>query len=148
MNNTATSYYRIHPANKAPESILDAGNWQSRVWVGERYKRCEACNGEGRVDDSWDDGEKYHYEWKQCDACDGAGEVEDVRRGVSCCESVEDLKEYFADRGAEIEGCWLIELEGELSDDDDHDAGSAGDPQLVLPSAVISAVRITQAWLG
>jgi hypothetical protein len=122
------TYYRIHPAGEAPESILDESRWESRVWIGETYKRCEACNGEGyTLDDEMTE--------CTCDTCGGEGQVEDVRRGVSCCRSLDDLRAYFRDRGASLCGDTLLVLEGELSDDEDHDAADGA--VLVLPRRIV-----------
>jgi hypothetical protein len=137
------TFYRIHPADEAPESILGESRWESRVWVGEAYKRCTACNGEGihwvSADDFSDD-----MTTEPCAACDGEGQVEDVRRGVSCCRSIDDLRSYFADRGADLTGDQLITLDGELSDDDDYDADDGA--VLVLPSRIVSVVAAPTDW--
>ena len=47
---------------------------------------------------------------------------------------------YFADRAPTLDGTIMVELEGDMSDDEDHDAGADGDPVLVLPTRIV-AVR-------
>lgn len=110
----------------------------SRVWVGEVDKMCESCNGNGYGYDDED-------EQVTCGCCRGTGRVEDVRRGVSVCADLDDLRAYFADRGANWRGDVVVELEGELSDDDDWDAGAGA--LLVLPTRIVS-VRPAEEVLG
>lgn len=132
------TYYRIHPAGEAPETILSESRWNSRVWVGESQKPCDECNGQGEVDDDEDeDGRAV-----TCENCRGEGYVEDVRRGVSCCRSIDDLREYFSGRGANFEGDVLIELDGDLSRDEDWDAADGA--VLVLPTRIVGVATITK----
>lgn len=122
-----TTYYRVTTAAAAAK-LLDSSTWKSRVWCGYRTLRCESCASRGRLDDG-----------DRCRACHGTGEVEDVRYGVSACASVEDLVAYFASRSATlVDGAVLVEMEADLSEDEDHDAGEDGDPVLVLPTRIVS----------
>lgn len=100
------------------------------MWVGEAFRRCEECGGEGRTYDTDE----------ECTSCRGQGEVEDVRRGVSCCTSLEALRDYFADRDVNTEGDVVVELEGELSEDDDWDAASGA--VLIYPRQIVSVVPV------
>ena len=75
--------------------------------------------------------------WGNSNRADGA-----PRLGVSVCESLSDLVDYFAARNCDWDEdagiCVLVELEGTIASDEDHDAGADGDPVLVIPTAVLS----------
>lgn len=121
-------YYRIHPGHRPIESMLDAKTWRSEWWSGEATKRCTDCyRGETAA------GER-------CETCRGRGEVPDVRRGVSACASLDDLRAYMERRHANVAGDWLVAFEGDAADDDDHDAADGG--VLTYPRAIVSARRI------
>lgn len=139
-----STYYRIHPANESPDSILDESRWHTGCW-DERYIRCGACNGSGveYANDLDDDGQLILTE-ERCPVCGGEGEIADIRYGVSCCASLDDLRRYAQEHGMLLDGDTLIELEGELSDDDDHDAADGA--ILVLPSRIVSTTTITADW--
>lgn len=142
----SATYYRVHPATESPESILDEGRWESRPWIGELYRRCETCAGSGQIwDEDLDDYGDPIAVPLPCPGCGGDGEIEDVRRGVSCCASLDDLAWYLAEHHAAIEeGDWLLTVEGELSDDDDHDAIDGA--VLVLPSRIVHAQPVPASW--
>lgn len=123
------SYYRVHAAHEAPETILREERWASRAWVGDYEKRCPAKCHDGEVYS--DDGERM----VRCEECRGRGYVEDVRRGVSVCASLDDLRAYLAQREWSRD-CVVLELEGELSEDEDHDA--AGGALLILPTRIVA----------
>lgn len=121
-----TTYFRIQSAKRNPEKLVGRHH-VSRLWVGEAWLRCNDCDGMGTDRDGY-----------TCGVCRGEGRVEDVRRGVSVCRSIEDLTSYFADRGANLDGDHVVELEGDESEDEDYDAGSAGDPILVHPTRIVA----------
>ncbi len=123
-----TTFFRITTARDLAK-LLDPSAWRSRVWCGYKAIRCDECAGRGRLDDG-----------ERCRPCHGTGEIEDVRHGVSACASVEDLVAYFADRAPTLDGAVMVEIEADMSDDEDHDAGADGDPVLVLPTRIV-AVR-------
>lgn len=131
-----TRYYRVHSGTEPVERLLSPDRWESRVWVGESYRRCEDCGGEGRT-----------YETDEfCEPCRGQGDVEDVRRGVSCCRSLEALRNYFAGCEANMEGDVVVELEGELSEDEDWDDASGA--VLIYPSWIVSVVPAAEVFTG
>ena len=69
----------------------------------------------------------------------------DIRVGVSACASVEDLATYFAQSGVPLgEGCQLVAMECDWADDDDLDAALGA--ILVIPTAIVSAEPITDAF--
>ena len=129
-----TTYFRIHPAGESPETVLSPARWSSCVWIGESEKHCPACHGSGD-DLTSDDG-------APCEHCEGSGVVEDVRHGVSVCRSLDDLRAYFADRCANLDGCTVIELEGDISADDDHDAAAGA--LLVIPNRIVRTIPATE----
>lgn len=64
--------------------------------------------------------------------CDGS-----ARAGKSVCDSPEELAEYLANSGVEFKADWvLIELEGELSDEEDEDAQFGC--TLIHPTEIVS----------
>ena len=75
------------------------------------------------------------------------------RLGVSVCECWDDLVDYFSDATPENDGgrvqpwhiadSYVVTVEGEESPDDDHDAGEAGDPFLVVDATTVDAQKIT-----
>lgn len=62
---------------------------------------------------------------------------EDVRRGVSACESIEELAGYLAQVGIPFgTGDWnLIEYTGDYAAEDDHDAELGA--VLTIPTAIV-----------
>lgn len=121
-------YYRVHRGYEPVEDLLEPERWESRVWVGQAYRRCADCVGSGVV---YEDSETS----STCTACRGRGEVEDVRRGVSCCRSLDELRNYFAGRDATIDYDVVVELEATLSEDDDWDEEDGA--VLVYPTRIV-----------
>lgn len=122
-------YYRIQDSSRDAQALLDPANWVSRVWY-DATVTCPSC--QGITPESWTD---------ECEACGGHGVrnlSEMPRRGVSACESIEDLARYFDRHAGQLgEDSVVVELEGELSDDDDFDADEHL-AVLILPAAVVS----------
>lgn len=128
------TWFRITTEKKMARMMREP---TSCVWAGTKMTECPDCDGRGEVD-----GER-------CARCRGTGEIEDIRRGVSCCATVEDLAAYFAGRSATIvAGMVMVEIDGELSDDEDHDAGDDGDPVLVIPSRIVAVTPVPEAVLA
>jgi len=67
------------------------------------------------------------------------------RRGWSVCATIADLHEYMAGRGPDTDDTVMIKIEGELSEDEDHDAGRPGGPYLLIPSRVLRVRTIDPA---
>ncbi|MGL5911771.1 MAG: hypothetical protein ACRCZP_17345 [Phycicoccus sp.] len=141
---TTETYYRIQPAARPVADLLDADLQVSRAWEALDVE-CGSCQGHGTVLGARDE-ETGDYAEDTCDACDGSGRVEDVRQGISVCRSVDDLCDYFAERVDHhddyVSTLVMVELEGRLSEDDDHDHGTAGRPLLILPSAVVAVTPV------
>lgn len=128
-------YYRVQSASRNPAKLL-GDRRVSRVWVGEAWRLCAACGGIGYTLD--ESGRRIH-----CDDCAGQGRVEDLRSGVSVCRSLADLAEYLSERGANLTGDVVVVLDGEPSDDDDHDADAPGSPILIHPTAVVEILPVS-----
>lgn len=133
MGSMAHTFFRIQDASHDPQTLLDPQTWQSTAWSVEPVtKTCPDCHGVGSVLD--EDG----YE----DRC--PVEVEDIRYGVSTCHDLDDLADYFRGRtehGDEyIDQLVLVELEGELAEDDDHDEDDGA--CLVWPSRIVSVSAV------
>lgn len=122
-------YWRVHPAGEDPVTLLDPAKWNSRVWSGHKEKLCPDCH-EGRATDGGD-----------CPSCRGRGVVEDVRRGVSAMRSPTELARYMGAASANVVGDSLVEMEGDPSPDEDHDAEKGA--VLVFPRRIRSVRRIS-----
>ncbi len=69
-----------------------------------------------------------------------------IRRGVSVCDTREELAEYLAQAGIPFEDDWeLLEVEGTYSDDEDEDAHMGC--SLVIPTAIVSRETIGDAFI-
>lgn len=146
MRETETTYYRLHDESREPVEALLVPGRESRVWVGEVYRRCETCGGFGVIDDPDYDPE-YDDDPDEmiCPECSGAGEVEDVRSGVSCCRSLDALRDYFSERDYYTEGCVVVEMAGELSDDDDWEADCGA--VLIHPAQIVRVLTVSECGL-
>ena len=73
----------------------------------------------------------------RCPTCEGTGEITRTKRdGVSVFPTVEGLHIYLAERGADLTGKEVVELDGRLSDDVDLDADAGA--LLLKPDRVVS----------
>lgn len=132
------TFYRIQPASRPVEQLLDASTWQCSVWSDTpAYRKCSACNGARDIYNAdFDD-------YLPCDDCNGQGEVEDIRHGVSACLTMERLYRYFAGRDGALDDCVIVELEADFADADDFDVEDGAD--LVYPRRIVSVRPITDA---
>lgn len=147
-----TYYYRIQPADRNPEDLLDPANQRSELWTGVAYRRCDDCGGYGqtlhrchrcggaRCD--WCD--QYGSILEDCATCHGTGEIDDtVREGVSCCPTLDVLYAYFRGRHANLDNCVVVTLEGELADEEDWDADAGA--VLIRPTRIVSVEPLDPA---
>lgn len=132
MGSMAHTFFRIQDTSHDPQDLLDPQSWQSQAWSVEPVTTtCPDCHGVGSVEIDGID--------ERCPV-----EVEDIRYGVSTCRDLDDLAEYFRDRteygDKYIDRLVLVELEGELAEDDDHDEDDGA--CLVWPSRIVSVSAV------
>jgi hypothetical protein len=143
------TYVRVDPADQDPERLLDPDEQQSEPWSGTVYGRCDKCGGEGKTThecesckEQRDSGcpvcqGKVRYE-DECPACEGTGEIDDsCRDGISVFPDEDGLYRYMLKRDADLDGCRLVELEGEPSPDEDFDADEGA--LLIRPTKVVDS---------
>lgn len=122
-----STYYRIQQATRDTADLLDPERQWSASWHGDAEKPCPRC-----ADD---------FDASDCDDCDGTGMVEDVRRGVSACDSLDDLYAYWQIAGGDLTDTVIVEMAGFRSTDDGHDA-ELGEV-LVHPDVILSVTPVT-----
>ncbi len=111
---------------------------------GETWHECESCkaHGRGRPDCPSCRGEMRYP--GECPACEGSGEIDDTSRdGVSVFPEEEGLYRYMVARDADFEGCVVVELEGEPSEDEDFDADEGA--LLVKPTRIVRTKDVDTA---
>jgi hypothetical protein len=122
------SFYRIQDAARDTRALLDPATWVSKTW-NETSRPCTSCNN------------GYISEWDECPKCDGTATVtEKPRRGVSACRSVRELARYMEQSAGDLRGTVIIELDGDVSDDEDFDADAGA--LLILPEQIISVTPV------
>lgn len=120
------TWYRIQDADRDPRALLDPANWISSTWNPEQ-KNCQ-CQG-----------------WDECEQCGGNGYyTEAPRRGVSVCRSLGELREYAEAAAMDLRDTVIIELDGEVSEHEDHDSGHGYGVDLIYPSAVVSVTPVAE----
>ena len=148
--------FHSHPADEDPEELLSRENQVSTPWgAPERGRPCEKCEGSGRVEhrclSCLEAGSPIpgcpacdgRVEWEDtCPSCDGDGRVTRIERdGVASFPTLEGLRRYLDERGADLRGYVLLELEGELSPDRDLDADEGA--ILVFPGRIVAVHQAT-----
>ncbi len=63
-----------------------------------------------------------------------------TRSGLSCCASYEDLVNYFYGRGANVDGAYLIIMEGEENDETPYEEEYG--ERLITPTTIVSCTPI------
>jgi DnaJ-class molecular chaperone len=140
------TYFRLDPASADPERLLKREHQTSKPWSGTIFGRCDKCGGDGETIHECESclsapgpncpacGGKVRYR-DECPACGGSGEIDDSSRdGVSVFPHEEGLYRYMVRRRANLEGCMVLEIEGEESRDEDFDADEGA--LLVHPSRI------------
>ena len=143
------TYVRVDPPGEDPERLLDPDEQQSEPWSGTVYGRCDKCEGEGKVTHECESCKERRdsscpachgritYEG-ECPACEGSGEIDDsCRDGISVFPDEDGLYRYMIKREADLDGCRLVELEGERTPDEDFDADEGA--VLIRPTRVVEA---------
>jgi len=120
--NPMTVFYRLHWADCPPFS---ADNAWSALWGGTRSKdgsqtQCGACDGAG------------DYYGEPCTNCDD-GWVDCVP-GYSCCDTPQELIDYFTERGEPTADDTVVVFEGRQVD-----TGPDGEPT-ALPHRAIETL--------
>lgn len=152
------TYVRVDPADEDPERLLDPERQQSEPWSGTIYGRCDKCGGSGRTEHECEsckeqpdpncpvcDGKVAFV--AECPACEGSGEIDDsCREGISVFPDEDGLYRYMLKRDADLDGCRVVELEGEESEDDDFDADEGA--LLVRPTRIVDTRGIDSARLA
>lgn len=104
---------------------------------GWTWHECASCEESGADDDCPSCQGELRYK-DECPACEGSGYItEAARRGVSVFPDEEGLYRYMVERGADFEGCVVVELEGRQSEDEDFDADEGA--LLVIPTKIVDA---------
>src|SRR3954447_4279575 len=143
-----TTYFRLHEGDEDPQSLLEPENQVAEPWGGADKGPCDKCHGRGRtsyrcescVAEGADPGcpachGRVEYE-DICPPCMGAGVItDDHRAGVSVFPNAKGLLRYMIRRGTDLNGCRLVELEGELSGELDFDADEGA--LLVRPTRIV-----------
>lgn len=122
---------RIDRADRDHTELLNPDNWLSFHWNNNTRtcRGCEDCGGTTEI----------------VARCYGETLVDDVRHGVSVCRDEDDLIEYLANVGPDMDNCVLVELDGEYSDDTPHDE-EIGE-YLILPSEITSVRPVTDEFI-
>jgi hypothetical protein len=146
-------YFHRQPADEDPALLLDPENQWSTPWGSPDHGPCDKCGGTGQTE--WhclschDEGRedcpacqgRVRYT-DRCPTCEGAGAITRTRRrGVSAFPTIEGLYRYLAGEDASrLDDAVIVELDGELSGDEDLDADRGA--VLVLPAKVLGVHEI------
>ena len=152
------TYVRVDPPNEDPERLLDPDQQQSEPWSGTVYGRCDKCGGEGVTEHECESCKagsadpscpscRGSVTWRgECPTCEGSGEIDDSSRdGVSVFPDEDGLYRYMLKRDADLDGCRLVELEGEQSPDEDFDADEGA--LLIRPTRVVDTRELDRERL-
>jgi hypothetical protein len=146
------TYFRLHPENEDPATMLDPENQVSKPWGGAERGPCDKCAQTGRVTfhcssctkqaDPRCEVCKGAVEFEgECPTCKGGGQITDrERRGVSVFPDPDGLYRYMLRRDSDMDGSLIVELEGQESDDVDFDADEGA--LLVFPTRIIEARQL------
>jgi hypothetical protein len=140
-------YFHRQPADEDPAELLQPENQWSTPWGAADRGACDKCRGIGQTEwhclSCYDDGRpdcpacqgRVRFA-DRCPACEGTGKITRTRRrGVSAFPTIEGLYRYLADEDPSgLDDAVVVELEGELSGDEDLDADRGA--VLVLPSEI------------
>lgn len=126
---------RIDRADRDMTELLDPEYWISCNWGGDTLRDCKGCG------DCADEDYRGETHWR----CYGERELEDTRYGVSAMADEDELIEYLATVGPDMDNTVLVEVEGDYSDEDGHDAHLG--EQLILPTRVVAVRPVTDAFI-
>jgi DnaJ-class molecular chaperone len=144
----------MNPSGEDPSRLLsEEGQWTEPWGSSENGVSCDKCEGAGRTRYEcwscvltgarkdcpvcsgavrWPDG---------CPVCRGSGHVDGKsRHGVSVFPTIEALYHYMLAKGADVEDCVIVELEGEPAGDLDFDADQGA--MLVIPHRILGCAAV------
>ena len=128
---------RIDRADRDHTELLDPANWISSNWGGDTMRDCQGCE-----DCQAEDYLRGETHWQ----CYGERELEDTRYGISVMADEDDLIEYLATVVPQMHNCVLVELEGDYSDEDGHDAHLG--EKLILPTKIVAVRPVTDEFVA
>ncbi len=145
----ARRYFRRWSADDDPGLLLDPENQESTPWGEPEHGPCDKCGGAGTARYGCRSclergatpgcpacGGRVEFT-DVCPACEGDGQIDRTKRdGVSVFPSIEGLYRYIDEQEADADGCVVIELEGELTNDRDLDADAGA--LLVRPTKIVA----------
>lgn len=150
------TYFRLQPEDEDPRALLEPENQKTEPWgAPEEGSPCDKCRGSGRTlyrcescrKASPDRGCEFchgRYEFDDvCPACKGTGKIADTERdGVSVFPAADALYRYMLRRDADVDGCTLLELEGDETGDIDFDADEG--VMLIRPTRIVRSEPIDE----
>lgn len=149
----AGHFFHCCAADADPQRLLDPSSQFSEPWGDREHGPCDKCEGRGvalyecrscletgtRADCPVCEG-RVRFE-QTCPACGGDGEITHTRRhGVAVFPLREGLYRYLAEKGAEVEGKVVVELEGVISEEQDLDADAGA--LLVCPEEIVAVAPL------
>lgn len=143
----------MNSSSDDPRTLLsEEGQWTEPWGSSDDGAPCDKCGGCGRTaHECWscelggssDSCPVCHgrVRWEaECPVCRGSGKVDGKpRRGVSVFPRAEGLYHYMESKAVDLEGCLIVELDGEPSGDVDFDADQGA--MLVIPTAILACRR-------
>lgn len=144
------------PGEDVGRLLTDAGQWTEPWGSSAHDGDCDKCQGAGTVrHECWSCSLTGADEkcpacsgavcWQAaCPVCRGSGRIDGgPRHGVSAFPTVEGLYRYMLAKGADLDGCVVVELEASLAEDVDFDADQGA--LLVLPSEIVRCMPVDRA---
>lgn len=137
------------PADDPSALLTEEGQWTEPWGSSDHGAPCDKCGGAGQTAyECWScelGGRKDscpvchgRVRWEaKCPVCRGSGKVDGKpRHGVSVFPAIEGLYHYMEAKSVDLEGCVVIELDGEPSGDIDFDADQGA--MLAIPTAILA----------
>jgi hypothetical protein len=141
------------PGEDPGQMLTDAGQWTEPWGASNDSDRCEKCAGSGRLGhECWScllTGPNGRcpacagaVRWEaRCPVCRGSGTIDAApRHGVSAFPTLAGLCRYMLAKGADLDGCVVVELEAAPAEDVDFDADRGA--LLVLPVEIVRCTPI------
>lgn len=126
---------RIERATRNMNELLDPEHWMSCQWGGDQMRDCKGCvdcDPDNPVEKLWQ--------------CYGDRQVEDTRYGISVMADEDALIEYLATVGPDMDNTVLVELDGDYSDDEGHDAHLG--EELILPTKIVAVRPVDDEFIA